>query len=272
MAIKIKRPLSVALAGEPKTGKSTIAAMIVKKYGGIICDFSRVNQSGGLDGTTVKYDTSVSAPIQEGEDTIVEVGEAWTAAKKVGIEDDNYKLILNWQDFENAIMYAKILSEDILKKKIWIVIDDTVAMRWHKAINVSKKMGHKSIAQKDWTVATVELKLMISKISKDFNLFIINQMMDEYHEYSAGDLVDKDKKEKQKSGVRVPNWIPNGLDYLVDGMVHIEIDRTQRPYKQYLVVDGGREVWICDANFEERVTNITPELIMKVLGITEDRL
>lgn len=271
MAVIIKRPLSIALAGETKTGKSYIGAAFVKKYGGIICDFSRINQSGGMDKTTVKYNLSNDIR-QEGDNTIIEVGEAYTAANKVGVAFDNYKLILNWQDFEKAVAYAKVLSEDILQKRVWIVIDDTTAMRWHKAIDVMGRMGHKSIAQKDWGIASAELKLMVSNLSRDFNLLMINQMMDEYHEYEVIGEDGKPTKEKQKSNIRVPAWIPNGLDYLVDGMVHIEIDKSVKPAKQYLVIDGGRECWICDSNFVERVDNITPELIMKVLGIGDERL
>ena len=271
MVIKVIRPLSIALAGEPKTGKSTIGAMIIKRYGGLICDFSRVNQSGGLDGSTVKYNTAISQAKEINGVTYKEVGEAWTAAHKNNI-DDNYRLILNWQDFENVIAEARILSNDVLQKKIWLVIDDSVAMRWHKALDVAKRLGHKSIVQKDWTIATVELKLTISSLSKDFNLLIINQMIDEYHEYESQEGDNKTVKEKQKSGVKVPLWIPNGLDYLVDGMVHIEIDKSQRPYKQYLVIDGGRCIWICDDNFSPKVDQVTPEMIMKSLSIEEDRL
>jgi hypothetical protein len=207
MATIITRPLSIALAGEPKSGKSTVAAKIVKKYGGIICDFSRVNQSGGMDKTPVKYNVSNEIK-QIGEDTIIEVGEAYTAMHKVGVGLENYKLILNWQDFENAVAYARVLSEDILKKKIWIVIDDTTAMRWHKAIEIKDRLGHKSIAQKDWGIAASELKLMVSSLSKEFNLFMINQMMDEYHEFDIIDENGKTTKEKQKNQVRRLQSIP----------------------------------------------------------------
>lgn len=267
MVKKYVRPLAIALAAMPKNGKSTIGAKIVKKYGGIICDFSRINQSGGFK-NPIKYTNAIDAPIQIGEDEIIEVGEAWTACQKVGIEEDRYKLILNWKDFENAITYAQMLSEDILQKKIWIVIDDTVAMKWHKTLSIAEKLGHKNASQSDWRTATTDLKLMISNLSKKFNLFIINQMKEEYREME----VENGKKEKQGTGIFVPNWIPSGLDYLVDGMVRIEIDKSSKPYTQYLVIDGGREVWVCSEDFQERVDKITPELIMKVLGITEDRL
>jgi len=271
MALKIKRSLSVALAGETKTGKSTIGAKFISKYGGIFCDFSRINQSGGIDKTPVKYNVSNSIE-QIGNDTIVEVGEAYTAISKVGLNLDNYKVILNWQDFENAIAYAKVLSEDILKKRLWLIIDDTTAMRWHKALEIKDRMGHKSIGQKDWGIASAELKLLVSNLSRDFNLFMINQMMDEYHEFDIIGEDGKTTKEKQKSGVRVPAWIPNGLDYLIDGILEVRIDKDVKPAKQYINIDGGREIWICDDSFNPRIDNITPENIMKSLGITEDRL
>jgi len=263
----IKRSLSLALAAETKSGKSYIGASIVKKYGGIICDFSRVNQIGGFK-NPIEYKIAVNAPQKIGEDEIIEVGEAWTACQKVGITEENYKLITNWKDFENAIAYARFLSEDVLKKKIWIVLDDTVAMRWHKTLDIANKLGHKNASQSDWRSTTQELKILISDLSKDFNLFIINQMKDEWEKTE----IEDNKTEKQSTGKRVPNIIPNGLEYLVDGLMHIEIDKSSMPYKQYLVIDGGKEFWICGNDFCPKVENITPELIMKVMGISEDRL
>jgi hypothetical protein len=84
--------------------------------------------------------------------------------------------------------------------------------------------------------------------------------------------IEDNKTEKQSTGKRVPNIIPNGLEYLVDGLMHIEIDKSSMPYKQYLVIDGGKEFWICGQDFQPKVDNITPELIMKVMGISSDRL
>jgi len=268
--IKIVRPLSMALAGEPKTGKSTIGAMIIKKYGGLFLDLGRVNQSGGMDGSTVKYSVDLQHSYEKNGEIIKEVGESWTAVSKNGIEDQ-YRLILNWKDFENVIAEANVLSEDVLQKKIWLVIDDTVAWRKHKVLDVKDKLGHKSATKNDWGIATQELNLLTSKLSKTFNLFLICQMSDEYQTFDSSDENGKSKS-KEKSGIRAPLWIPSGLDYLVDGMIHIEIDKTVRPYKQYLVIDGGREVWVCDENFSPKVDKITPELIMKVMGISEDRL
>jgi hypothetical protein len=271
MAVIINRPLAIAIAAETKTGKSTIGAKIAHKYGGVVCDFSRINQTGGM-GVDVHYDCLVSAPKQVGEDTIIEVGEAWTACKKVGLDlDKYYKVIMNWNDFKAVIEYARALNS-ITKKRQWLIIDDTVALRWHKVIEIQEKLGHKSIYLSDWGVAATELKLLVSNLSREFNLFLINQMVDEFQQNGEEQKGNKKVKIKEKTGNRIPFWIPNGADYLIDGMCHIEIDRSNRPYKQYIIVDGGREIWICGNDFNPRVDQVSPENIFQALGITDDRL
>jgi len=273
--IKYIRPLAIAIAAETKRGKSTIGAMICKKYGGVLCDFSRINQGGGMDGTPVTYQNILAnnAITTEADGTIVKkVGEAFTACNKQGLDiEKHYRLILKWKDFEDAIQYAQMLST-IQKKKMWLVLDDMTAVRWHKTLDVSERLGHKSNTQKDWIIAAGELKLMISALSDKFNLLLINQMIDEYAQTIDESEAGKKTKNKEKSGVRVPDWIPRGADYLVDGMLRIEIDKSSFPYKQYLVIEGGREVWICADDFVPRVDRVTPDDIFKALGITEDRL
>jgi hypothetical protein len=271
MAVIINRPLAVALAAETKSGKSTIGAKIAYKYGGVVCDFSRINQTGGM-GADVHYDRLLSDPKQVGNDTIIEVGEAWTACRKVGLDlDKYYKVIMNWRDFETVIEYARALNS-ITKKKQWLIIDDTVAMRWHIAISIKEKLGHKSIYLSDWGIVATELKLLVSELSREFNLFLINQMIDEFQQNGEEQVSGKKIKLKEKTGNKIPFWIPNGADYLIDGMCHIEIDKSTRPFKQYVIVDGGREIWICADDFNPRVDIVTPDTIFQALGITNDRL
>lgn len=270
----INRSLSLAFAAESKNGKSTIGAMVAKEFKGFVCDFSRVDNKWGSK-TGPKFTTAQQAPKIVGDKKIIEVGEAWTACQKVGLEKDRYKLILSWADFENVVNYARMIGEDIDKKKEWLVLDDTVSMRKHKVNSIAAKLGHQQACQADYRIATIELQEMITNLSREFNLLLINQMKDEWAENvleSIHDGVKKIDKEKQSTGKRVPNFIPNGTDYLCDGMGHIEIDRSQKPFKQYFVVDGGREIWICDENFEPRVSNVTAMDIMKAFGISEDRL
>lgn len=266
---KIVRSFSLAWCGKPKSGKSTLLAKIIKKYGGIVCDFSRIDQYGGLDHTAIKYNVAVNAPRIVGDIEEVEVGEAWTACQKVGLPEEYYKLIRCWKDFEDAIAYARVLQEDILQKKIFIGIDDTDAMRWHKVLSIAEALGHKNPVKNDWGATSTELKLLVTKLSKEFNLALVNQMMEEYSQ-----VLDTDgtTKIKEKNGAVVPNWIPKSSDYLVDGMFEIIIDASTKPRKQLIKIHGGREVWQCDPNFEEIISDITPERIMKALGITEDRL
>ncbi len=268
MITKIKRSLAVAISGPPKCGKSHLGAAICKQYGGIICNFSRVDQEFGTKkGEGCKYNIAVNDPVIQGDEEIVEVGEAYGAVEHVGLDLEYYKVINKWSQFEEAIEIAKFLSSEIFKKKIWIVIDDTVGLRWHKTMSISNKLGHKQIAQSDWKIAAVELKKLISELSKDFNLFLINQMTEEYKEYIGED----GKKIKEGSGKFVPNWIPKGADYLIDSMAEIVINRENIPWKQEIHLKGGWSYWQCANGFVPTYENITPDQLLDVLGIAKER-
>ena len=106
----VKRALCLGFAGESKSGKSYLAANFCNLGGkptGIHLDFSRIFMQGGFGGKTPTYNLGS----EEGE-----VGEAFPAACKVGLDIENqYNLITKWSDFENAIEFARFY-QDTLKR------------------------------------------------------------------------------------------------------------------------------------------------------------
>lgn len=262
MARIINRALSVGYAGESKTGKSYQGALFCNLEGkpsGIVCDFSRIFMKGGFDGTTPSYLTTEKMPVIQGTDEIIEVGEAYPSCEKVGLDIDNqYKLILKWQDFLDALEFARYYQATIKRKKLWLVLDDMVGLRWHRVIKIAMDAKHKSVAKDDWKVASSEIKLQISQLSKEFNLVLVNQIG---AEYDHGDA----------TGQREPKWIPGGAEFLYDVLYKIEIDASTNPRKQVANILAGREIWQCDEGFNPIVTKPTPEEILTRAGITPNR-
>lgn len=256
----VKRACCIGEAGDTKVGKSRMGAtfcMLQNEPSGIVLDFSRILQDGGFNGKTPTYN------LVSDEN---EVGEAYPACMNVGLDMENqYKLITKWDDFENAIEFARYYQDILGRKKLWLVIDDTVGMRWHKVLDISQKAKHKSIAKDDWKVATPELKLLISRLSKEFNLLLINQIGPEY---ISG----------EKTGLKEPDWIPGKAEFLFDGLFTIHIIKTPSKYgeqvikrKQVVEILSGREMWQCDDNFNPWIENPTAEKILESLGIKQDR-
>lgn len=262
MAKIINRALSVGYAGKSKVGKSYLSANFCKldnKPSGIVFDFSRIFMTGGFDGSTPKYLTSEKMPVIQGADEIIEVGEAYPACEKVGLDMDNqYKLILKWQDFLDALEFARYYQDTIKRQKLWLVLDDMVGLRWHKVINISINAKHKSVSKDDWKVASSELKLLISQLSKEFNLVLVNQMG---AAYENGD----------STGISEPKWIPGGAEYLYDILFELGIDDNVAPRKQFAKIMASREIWQCDESFDPMVYKPTPETILNRAGITPNR-
>lgn len=244
-----KRALSVGLCGEPKTGKSHLAARFCKEFGGVYCDFSRMFMQGGLNGKTPEYISVIDS------DGIIDTGEAYPACLSVGLDIANqYKVINNWTDFQNAVEFARLYKDSLGKQRIWFILDDMQGVRWHKVIQIAKEAKHKSVSKDDWKVATTDIKLLISNLSQEFNLLMINQMGDEY-------------KEGETSGERKPYWYPSGAEYLYDVLFNISVvDKIQ-----WTQIISSREIWQCSENFDPMIKFAQPKDILTRSGINPNR-
>ena len=257
------RPLSVGFAGETKTGKSHLAARFCKlndQPSGIYLDFSRIFMKGGFTHTTPQYITAQNLPNEVNGDITIEVGEAFPACSTVGLDiDSQYRMITQWSDFEKVIDYAKLYQETIGRKKLWLILDDMVGLRWHKVIQISQDAKHKSVTKDDWKVVSTEIKLLISQLSKEFNLLMVNQFSDEYIN-------------QEKTGERSPTWIPGGAEYLYDGLFNLFIANVEgQPSAQYAQILAGRDIWQCDPNMQKMLKFPSPEDILNSLKISKDR-
>lgn len=243
-------PLKIGYCGEPKVGKSHLAATFVKAFDGLYLDFAGVYQYKEGPRDAPKYHVS---PLK--------FGEAYLACKHVGLDvDKQYLYIKTWKDLSNAIDYAFVYRDTISKKpskRIWIVFDDTVMWRWHTAIYVQHKNEHKSITKDDWGQATTEMTMLLRRLEAEFNLLFIHQMQDTY--------VDG-----ENTGERKGRWLPTGIEYALDVVGMLDVDRSSYPFTQKFHVIANRMCWACSDEFVAEIPSPTAETLVDCLKIPRE--
>lgn len=241
-------PLKIGYCGETKIGKSYLAASFIQELDGVLLDFAGVQQVTDRKSAPT-YDVSRLAK-----------GEAFRACKTVGLGiDTQYRFIKSWDDLEAAITYARTYRDDISKKKnrrVWLVIDDTATWRWHEALHALKISGHKSLLKDDWGMTTTNMTLRMRALEAEFNLLFVNTMTDVF-------------QNGENTGQRVGKYYPNGLEFALDAVGTLWIDRSKKPFVQHFRVDANRASWICLDSYVEDIINPTPRVILQLLGIDE---
>ncbi len=242
-------PLKVGFCGETKIGKSHLGARFAKELDGVFLDFAAIQQISDRKNAPT-YDVSKLSR-----------GEAFRAVKTVGLDaEQQYRFIKNWDDLENAIEYARIYRDDISKKengRLWLVFDDTAMWRWHEALHALKVSGHKSMTKDDWGMATTSMTLRIRTLEPEFNLLFINQMQDLY-------------ESGENTGRRVGKFYPNGIDFALDVVGELWVDREKKPYRQHMKVLANRSNWLCLDDFTEDVVNPAPKTLLESLKVEQE--
>jgi len=242
--------LKIGYCGETKIGKSHLAARFIRDFDGIFLDFAGVQQFKESIKEAPQYKVSG-----------LSMGEAFRACKNAGLNiDTQYHYIRSWEDIDKAIDYAFEYRETITKKpnkRIWVVIDDTNMWRWHSALKAQKKNGHKSIVKDDWGQATTDMVMTVRRLESEFNLLFVNQKQDLY-------------KDGENTGDRKGKWYPSGIEYSLDIVGELWVDKSKSPHVQHFEVVANRMNWLCDDLYVSDIINPEPKTMMEMLGVDKE--
>ena len=260
--MKVNKPLRLAWYGNPKIGKSHLAAQFVKDFDGIYMDFARVNI---ISAPKVKNGPKSEYTVKTG---MMNTGDAYTAAENVGLNPSQYQYVESWDQFEMLVDYAINYRDNISKKpnkRIWVVIDDTTNFRYQALQKVLQKTDHESPSRPDWTMTNMVLVSMFNRLERNFNSIYVNQRKEEY-------------VRDEPTGNYVGEFYPKNLEFIVDATIFYTegVDELDIKYPKF-EVKSLRNKWrfSTDDSYKKvlefkDVKTLQPSTILEALHIEKD--
>jgi hypothetical protein len=256
MVVLGKKPYRLAWYALPKKGKSHLGALFVKMFGGVVFDFAKIQQvsffAKGGGGPAPSY-------------TVANVGDAATACENAGLELDQYRFIKTWEEFMEAIEYAKMYRDGMQKEnhRIWVVIDDTTNMRWQGAYYAMVQNKHTSMSQPDWTSCSMLMSSVFQTLESNFNCIFVNQVKEGY-----------DKEKDAATGIKEPSYFPSNLEHIVDATMEYVIVEEEKDKYPVLKIKSMKNMWVCRKDVPESIVfrdpdTLSPDTILRALKFDE---
>lgn len=221
-------PLTVSIAGLPKTGKTTFAAKFPNAF---IVDFAPVNM--GLAHCEILSDRKYG----ESHFSVKEYFKKFTDDPEAEMQK-RYRFVKNWKEFLQAIEDAKAYKKAIYDEAektgkepgaVWLVLDDSyrwrgfTVLRWIELQQGKKRKSSGADimwpAEAEWGLVSQLMSEIMIEMHSEFHLAITHRMKDEYIKNKAtGDLVLQD--------------FPGGIRYTGDITLEVAKEEDEKGKKK----------------------------------------
>jgi hypothetical protein len=237
-------PLQIGIYGEPKVGKSHLAAGFAKEFGGMVIEPVVIQQLPPKKGEAARYVVDQSP-----------YGHSAWAIKNVGLDfTTQYAYVKSWSEYQLAVdaLVEKTFESD---KRLWLIIDDSDQWRrlyaYHLAMNVS---GRKQVTKEEFVQAGGDLITEMNRLKNLFNTVYISQMKDEY----VGD---------NPTGRQVAAVYPTNAKFIYE--IYGKLYKNRETKKRDFDVELLTVISDLD-DFAPSIHDVTPKKLLEKCGVDED--